>query len=551
MIRFRDGARLRRMACALGVLLGAMLAATAIPTGAQPVAAPRESIAAEGVPVEIWQRRIAVLRATIEGASPAVRAARAERKIQDIPPERPSYAIQTLPITLGPYAGIALVHEGKVLFGIAREDLDPQEGLSLEQAGARAARNIETWLALREEQQNPRLFVRHLLVVLASTVLFVLALFGAVRLADYWHERRSAAATDKTRRILIAGVDFRPYLITLEVGIVKLAAWGIYLGLTYLWLTVALAEFPYTRTLSERLAGFLAETLGGFGKAILGAIPDLFAIVVIVMIARLIAAVVNGFFRTVARGGVHLSWLQPETAHVTRRIFVVVIWLFAIVMAYPYIPGSDSEAFKGLSVLIGLMVSLGSAGLVGQVMGGFVVVYNRALRIGEWVRIGEHEGRVTEIGMLSTRLLTPRNEEITIPNAVLIGATTTNYSRRAKDLGSIVSTSVTIGYDAPWREVQTMLLEAAKRTAGVRAEPAPRVLQRMLHDFYVQYDLLVPIEDVRARYVTLSELHANIQDVFNEHGVQIMSPHFVAQPEQAVLVPKENRAPPPEATPAG
>ena len=117
-----------------------------------------------------------------------------------------------------------------------------------------------------------------------------------------------------------------------------------------------------------------------------------------------------------------------EVITVTRRIFIVVIWLFAIVMAYPYIPGSDSDAFKGLSVLIGLMVSLGSAGLVGQVMGGFVVVYNRALGVGEWVRIGEHEGRVTEIGMLTTRLLTLRNEEITIPNAVLIGATTTNYS---------------------------------------------------------------------------------------------------------------------------
>ena len=265
------------------------------------------------------------------------------------------------------------------------------------------------------------------------------------------------------------------------------------------------------------------------------------------MLARLVAAVVSGFFRTVERGGVHLSWLQPETAHVTRRIVVVVVWLFAIVMAYPYIPGSDSDAFKGLSVLLGLMVSLGSAGLVGQVMGGFVVVYNRALRVGEWVRIGEHEGRVTEIGMLSTRLLTLRNEEITIPNAVLIGATTTNYSRRAKDLGPIVSTSVSIGYDTPWRQVHAMLLEAAKRTAGLRPQPTPRVLQRGLHDFYVQYDLIVPTLNTEARYATLSELHAHIQDVFNEHGVQIMSPHFVAQPEQAVVVSKEDATPPPAA----
>jgi len=510
---------------------------------AEPAGAPLA--AAEPAAVTVWNRDIVVLRGTFERTTPATRAARAARRLLAIPAEKGAYEVKAEPLTVGRYQGAYITVNGKAVLPLMREDADVEAGESFEQLTARTIANLKTWLALREEQQNPRLFMRHLLLVLSSTALFVLVLFGAVRLADYWHERRSTAATDKTRRILIAGVDFRPYLITLEVGVVRLAAWGVYLGLTYLWLTFALAEFPYTRNLGERLAGFLAETLGGFGMAILGAIPDLFAIVVIVMIARLIAAVVNGFFRAVARGGVRLSWLQPETAHVTRRIFIVVIWLFAIVMAYPYIPGSDSDAFKGLSVLIGLMVSLGSAGLVGQVMGGFVVVYNRALGVGEWVRIGEHEGRVTEIGMLTTRLLTLRNEEITIPNAVLIGATTTNYSRRAKDLGPIVSTSVTIGYDTPWRQVHAMLLEAAKRTAGLRAQPEPRVLQRGLQDFYVHYDLIVPIADAAARYATLSELHAHIQDVFNEHGVQIMSPHFVSQPEQAVVVPKEDWAPPP------
>jgi len=499
----------------------------------------------DGVAVKVWQQEIVVLRATIDAATPAVRAERIAHRIESIPLEDKPYPIEIQPVTLGQYSGVALVRNGVILAGIAEEDLDPKRGLTAEEVGTRAAKNIERWLKLREEQQNHKLFIRHLLVVIGATVLFLGALFATLRFADFWGERRTRAAADASRSIMIAGINFRPYLITLEVGVVGLAAWAIYLGLTYLWLTYTLNEFPYTRGWGAQLSGFLNNFLLTFGNAILGAIPDLFAVMIIMVIARLVAAVLGGFFLTVERRRVRLSWLQPEVARVTRKLCVAAIWVFAVVMAYPYIPGSESNAFKGIGVLLGLMVSLGSAGLVGQVMGGFVVVYNRALRVGEWVRIGEHEGRVLEIGMLSTRLLTRRNEEITIPNAVLISAMTINYSRRERDLGQIVSTSVTIGYDTPWRQVHAMLLEAARRTEGLVKNPAPRVLQRGLEDFYVQYELLVSIEDSMTRYSVLSELHAHIQDVFNEHGVQIMSPHFVDQPAQALVVPKENWAPPP------
>jgi len=499
----------------------------------------------EGVPVKIWQIEITRFRLTLDSVTPEMRAERAVRRIEAIPVEDTGRRVEVQPITLGPYSGVLLVHDGRLLLGIAKEDLDPQQGMTVEEAGARAAHRIEAWLDLRREQENPRLFLRHLMIVLGATALFVATLVGAMRLSDFWAERRTKAAADDSRRIMIARVNFRPYLIALEVGVVRLIAWGVYLSLTYVWLLYSLNEFPYTRGWGAQLSRFLNNFLVNIGTAILGSIPDLFAVMIIVVIARLVAAVVGGFFLTVERGRVRLSWLQPEVAHVTRRLCVGAIWLFAIVMAYPYIPGSESNAFKGISVLLGLMVSLGSAGVVGQVMGGFVVVYNRSLRVGEWVRIGEHEGRVLEIGMLSTRLLTRKNEEITIPNAVLISATTVNYSRRERDLAAIVSTSVTIGYDTPWRQVHAMLLEAAERTKDLRKHPEPRVLQRALQDFYVQYELFVAIEDNTSRFVALSELHAHIQDVFNEHGVQIMSPHFVAQPEAPVVVDKENWSPPP------
>jgi small-conductance mechanosensitive channel len=222
------------------------------------------------------------------------------------------------------------------------------------------------------------------------------------------------------------------------------------------------------------------------------------------------------------------------------------------VVAYPYIPGSDTAAFKGLSVLIGLMITLGSTGLINQIISGLFVVYSKSVKTGDYVRIGDVEGEVLNVGSLATKLRTPRQEEITLPHSVLVGTATTNYSRLAGKDGMVVTASVTIGYDVSWRQVHALLLLGASRTPGIRQEPPPRVLQRELSDFYVQYHLLAHLEEGESRAVVLSELHAQIQDAFNEHGTQIMSPHFEAQPKKPVLVPKSAwYAPPASQPPSG
>jgi small-conductance mechanosensitive channel len=184
------------------------------------------------------------------------------------------------------------------------------------------------------------------------------------------------------------------------------------------------------------------------------------------------------------------------------------------------------------------MISLGSSGVVNQVMSSFMITYSRAFRAGDYVRVGEIEGTVTNVGMLSTKIKTPRREEVTIPNAVLVSSTTTNFSRFADTEGVYVPTSVTIGYDAPWRQVEALLLMAAERTPAIRRDPRPVVFQTALQDFYVQYTLLVSLEQADRRGPTLNALHANIQDAFNEHGVQIMSPNYEADPEAPKIVPK-------------
>jgi small-conductance mechanosensitive channel len=215
------------------------------------------------------------------------------------------------------------------------------------------------------------------------------------------------------------------------------------------------------------------------------------------------------------------------------------LWLFALIVSYRYLPGSDSDAFKGVSVFVGLMVSLGSTGIMNQVMSGLTITYSRSLRQGDFVKIDDVEGTVMELGVLSTKVKTQRNEEITIPNAVVVANPTTNYSRLAQSEGVFVPTSVTIGYDTPWRQVKALLLLAAERTSGIRREPKPVVRHTALQDFYVQYTLLVCLEQPYLRAAVLDALHANILDAFNEYGVQITSPNYEADPEGRKIVPKD------------
>ncbi len=208
------------------------------------------------------------------------------------------------------------------------------------------------------------------------------------------------------------------------------------------------------------------------------------------MLARGAIALLNPFFDRIRSSGRGEGWLDSDTARPTQRLFKLGVWLFAIVMAYPYLPGAESEAFKGMSVLIGLMVTVGGSGLIGQAASGLILTYSRTLRLGEYVRISDQEGTVTEIGTFTTKIRTGLGEEITLPNAFILGNVSKNYSRAVHGPGYIVDTVVTIGYDTPWRQVEAMLLEAAHRTAGVLETPKPRVFQTALSDFYPEYRLV-------------------------------------------------------------
>ena len=318
--------------------------------------------------------------------------------------------------------------------------------------------------------------------------------------------------------------------------------WSAIALLTYEWLSFVLSRFPYTRPWGERLNDYFISVAGDIASAVIGAIPGLGVALTIFLLARFSVSFLGRFLERLAHGGAAPSWLGADTMPTTRRLFAIAIWLFAVAMAYPYLPGAQTEAFKGLSVLLGLMVSLGASSVVGQAASGLILTYTRTLQPGEFVRIGDNEGTVTRMGAFTTTIRTGLGEELTIPNSLITGGVTKNYSRAVQGRGYIVDTTVTIGYDTPWRQVEAMLIEAARRTPGILETPTPRVFQTALSDFYPEYRLVaqaVPSQP-RPRAEVMTMLHANIQDVFNEYGVQIMSPHYLGDPAQAKMVKRED-----------
>ena len=493
-----------------------------------------------------------MFRARVNQVSPAARAAAAAARFEALPDDVRGDEIRAFPATVGGLQGSMVTARGNVLFGILDEDVDPTVGETLAEVSRRALTQLNAVIEARAEQRRPAVIVKGIGLSLGAAVLLGLILWGLRKATDRALLR--LAETTHLRAISVLGVDVRRPLDVLERGLVRVTAWALGLVAAYLWLTFSLARFPYTRPWAAELKADLLDYLRNLGTGALRAVPGLFAIVIIFLAARFATRILDVVFQAVERDVIKLPSLQPDTARATRQLATVVIWIFALTAAYEYIPGSNTDAFKAIGVLVGVMISLGSAGLVNQLMSGLVVVYSRALRPGELVRAGELAGRVSEVGLLSTKLVA-KGEEITIPNAVLVGTTVTNYSRLGGADGPLISTAVTIGYDAPWRQVHAMLQLAASRTPGIRAHPSPFVLQRALSDFFVEYELRAHLEMAADPARVRSELHMQIQDAFNEFGVQIMAPAFESQPDRPVVVPRSRwfaapAAPPKDGPPA-
>jgi len=313
----------------------------------------------------------------------------------------------------------------------------------------------------------------------------------------------------------------------------------VILGLVFVYAQYVLSLLPWTRGTSSRLLQYLLDPLAAMGWGVVGVVPDVIFLVILFFVTRYLLKLINLFFASVGRGEVVLASFEREWADPTYKLLRVAIVALALVVAYPYIPGSSSEAFKGISIFIGIVFSLGSSSTIANVIAGYTMTYRRAFHIGDRVKIGDTVGDVTEMRLQVTHLRTIKNEEVIIPNSSILNNEVVNYSSLAHRHGLILHTTVGIGYETPWRQVEAMLLIAAERTPAIMKHPKPFVRQLSLGDFAVTYEINVYCGNPQAMAQIYTALHGNILDVFNEHGVQIMTPAYEGDPESPKVVPKE------------
>ena len=302
--------------------------------------------------------------------------------------------------------------------------------------------------------------------------------------------------------------------------------------------------FPQTKGLADTIFSYIWNPVKDILVGIVDYIPNLFTIFIIWYAIKYMVRFVHYLSREIEAGRLKFGGFYPDWAMPTFHIIRFLLYAFMIAMIYPYLPGSRSGVFQGISVFVGLIVSLGSSTVIGNIIAGLVITYMRPFKLGDRIQLNDTTGNVIEKTPLVTRIRTPKNEVVTIPNSFIMSSHTVNYSSSAREYGLIIHSEVTIGYDAPWRQVHQLLIEAALNTPGVIDDPRPFVLETSLSDWYPVYQINAYIREADKLAQIYSDLHQNIQDRFNEAGVEIMSPHYMAMRDgNESTIPKDDLRP--------
>ncbi|MDS3862156.1 mechanosensitive ion channel [Thermosynechococcaceae cyanobacterium BACA0444] len=311
----------------------------------------------------------------------------------------------------------------------------------------------------------------------------------------------------------------------------KLLSLFLVLILAYTYVQLVLGYFPWTRQIAASLLQSIKNTISTLWQDFVNYVPNLIFVGFIILLTLYTLRFVRFIFTEIDRGDISFPGFYQEWSKPTYNIVRALVFAFAAIIAFPYLPGSGSPAFQGVSVFLGLLLSLGSSGAVSNIVGGAILTYTRAFRVGDVVKIGEAQGQIVEQTLLVTRIYTPKNLTITIPNATVVSSQIINFSAAGQDKTRnplILSTTITLGYDTPWKKVYEVMIEAALATEHILAEPTPFVWQTSLNDFHVSYEINAYTDKPERMPWILAELHQNLQDYCNQAGIEIMSPNFHA-----------------------
>ncbi len=366
-----------------------------------------------------------------------------------------------------------------------------------------------------------------LLAILVLAVLIGIIIF--INRLKRWG--RNQIESQKGKRI--KGIKIRNYVLfdtdreaNFFYLINNIIRWFLIVTAVYISLPILFSIFPWTKGFADTLLGYFISPLKKIFRSIWDFLPNLFTIIVIIIVFRYLLKGLKFLKNEIESGVLKINGFYPDWANPTFQIVKILVLAFMMVVMFPYLPGSGSPAFQGISVFLGVLFTFGSAGSLSNIIAGLVLTYMRGFKIGDRVKIADITGDIIEKTLLVTRIRTIKNEIISIPNSNVMNSHTTNFSSDAADKGLIIHTTITIGYDSPWRQIHQLMIDAASATPMIEKEPAPFVLQTSLDDFYVSYQINAYTKEPNKQAIIYSHLHQNIQDKFNEAGVEIMSSHY-------------------------
>lgn len=493
----------------------------------------------DGFPVAPFGDTLFTIYSNIGSFSPKERALNISKKIINLYKDD-DFIADSLKVTDN-YGVSYIVYKGNIIGGLT--DIDAMWYGDSRGKLAVQSRNIIQKAIQDEISKNS---LRYWLIKIAGILLTLVGIVLLIYLINKlfkWTEglmRKKMLSTPKAIKLEDYELLSPERLLVLILWAHKIFKYIVFFIVVYLSLPILLSIFPNTKTWADVLISWILSPITSIFYGFVNYLPNLITIVIVFLVTRYVVRFFNFLANEIKNDKLKLKNFYAEWALPTFNIIRILLYVFMFIVIFPYLPGSESPVFKGVSVFLGVLISFGSSSAIGNIIAGLVITYMRPFKIGDRIRVGEHSGDVIEKSLLNTRIRTIKNEEITFPNSLILSGQTINYSISAAEKGLILHTSVTIGYDVNWRKMHEALLEAAERTNLVEKEPKPFVFQTSLDDFYVTYQLNVYTKAAKKQAQIYSDLHANILDSCFEKGIEIMSPHFRAERSgDALQVPEK------------
>jgi small-conductance mechanosensitive channel len=485
----------------------------------------------DGFPIILDGESILLIRKGMAGFSAEERAHTVTRRLQRIA-SNPAIPIEELKIQEDADDNLLVLSIGSdVLLTVSQRDAQASR-LTQQELAEESLQQIKTALSQYRQDRKPRQLIQNTIYAISASFAFLAICFVLIRFTGLLFPAAGRMIASRVPGFHVKNVEIiSPSAISsLCLQAFKFVRLIALLVLFLSYATFILRLYPWTRAVGDSVLGYVFQSAELVLSAIGNYLPNLFVIAIIFSLAYYALRAIKPFFRAIEKGNLVIPGFYADWANPTYNLLMVLVLALAAILAFPYMPGFNSPAFQGVSVFLGLLLSLGSTSAITNVIGGIILIYTRAFRVGDHIRVGDVIGDIIEKNFLAIRICTPANQIITIPNSALLNNNVTNYNISSRDLSRclVLQSTVTLGYDVPWRKVHATLIEAALATEHILKDPSPFVLQTSLDNHYVAYQINAYTSEPNLMVFISSELHQHIQDKCNENGIEILSPNYAA-----------------------